>query len=186
MLKKHGSKKIILLPGIQLYPTKTEDSNLNLIPYLSKIFSLPIGFADHIDAESELAFIISLLAMPLGAVVIEKHITHDRSLKGEDIEAALNPDEFKKFVGYVRETEKALGKSHFGELSGGELKYRNVSRKRAVAAEEIKKNEKITKNKIIFKRADKGIYPDESKFLIGRFAKKNIQKDEPISFDKIL
>jgi len=186
LVKKHGSKKIILLPGIQLYPTKTEDTNLNLIPTLIKTFKLPVGVADHIDAESELALIVPLLAIPLGAVVIEKHITHDRSLKGEDIEAALNPDEFKKFVGYVREAEKSLGKSRFGKLSEGELKYRNVSRKRTVAAEEIKKNEKITKNKIIFKRADKGIYPNESKFLIGRFAKKNIQKDEPISFDKIL
>lgn len=186
LIKKGGVENIILLHGIQLYPTRIENTHLNLIPSLKKIFGLPVGLADHIDAESEIALIVPLMAIPFGATVIEKHLTHNRSLKGEDIEAALNPDEFKKFVGYVRETEKALGASCFRDLSEGELKYREVSRKRTVATKKINKNEKITKDNITFKRADKGVYPDESKHLIGRTANCDIEEDEPITWNKIL
>jgi sialic acid synthase SpsE len=186
LIKKEGGSDITLLHGIQSYPTKIEDTHLNLIPSLKKIFGLPVGLADHIDADSELSLIIPLMAIPMGAEVIEKHITHNRSLKGEDFEAALNPDEFKKFVEYIRKVEKALGKSHFRDFSEAELKYRKVSRKKTVVSKIINKNEKITKENITFKRSDEGVYPDESKFLIGRIAKKNIKKDESLTWDKVL
>ncbi len=185
LIKKEGNNEIILLHGIQLYPTKLEDTHLSLIPSLKIIFGLPVGLADHIDAESELAIIIPLMALPMGVAVIEKHLTHDRSLKGEDIEAALNPNEFKKFVGYIREAEKALGQPCFRKLSEGELKYRNVSRKKAVAARKIDKGEEITKDKITFKRTDQGVSPSEIKYLIGRKANCDIEQDEPILWEKV-
>lgn len=185
LIEREGNDEMVLLHGIQLYPTKLEDAHLSLIPSLARIFGLPVGLADHIDAESELALIIPLMALPLGVAAIEKHLTHDRSLKGEDIEAALNPDEFKKFVGYIREAEKALGHPYFKKLSEGELKYRNVSRKKAVAVKNINKDEEITRDKITFKRADDGISPSEIQYLIGRKAKKDIQEDDPILWDKI-
>ena len=187
LIKKHGNGKneIILLHGIQLYPTQIEDTHLRLIPSLKRIFGLPIGLADHIDAESELALIIPQLAISMGTKIIEKHITHNRSLKGEDIESALNPEEFKKFVEYIRTTEKALGLPYFRELSEGELKYRNVSRKKIVAARDIKMGEKINKNNIIFKRADQGISPSEIKCLIGRKTSCYIKAEESILWEKI-
>ena len=185
LIKAEGNDEIILLHGIQLYPTKLEDARLNLIPSLKRIFGLPVGLADHIDAESELALIIPLIALPMGIAVIEKHLTYDRSLKGEDIEAALNPDEFKKFVEYIRAGERALGESYFKELSEGELKYRNVSRKRAVAAQKINKGEEVTRDKITFKRADEGLSPSEIKSLIGRKANCDIEEDNPILWDKV-
>jgi len=186
LIKKCGVEDIILLHGIQLYPTRIQDTQLKLINSLRGIFGLPVGLADHIDAESELALIIPLIAIPIGASVIEKHMTHDRSLKGEDIEAALNPDEFKKFVGYIREAEKSLGSPYFGDFSEVVLKYRQVSRKRTVASTSIKKGEKITKHNIAFKRADEGIYPDESKSIIGRKVTKDVAEDEPITWDKLI
>lgn len=186
IIKRQGTEDIILLHGIQLYPTKLEDTHLKLIPSLKAILGLPVGLADHIDAESELALVIPLMAIPMGASVIEKHITHNRSLKGEDVEAALNPDEFKKFVGYVRQAEKALGISYFRSFSEAELKYRAVSRKRTVAAKKIGKGEKITKGNIVFKRADEGIYPDESKFVVGKTTSQDIEEDEPITWHKII
>lgn len=186
LIKKWGTDDIVLLHGIQLYPTKIEDTHLKLIPSLKAIFGLPVGLAEHIDAESELALIIPLIAIPMGATVIEKHITHDRNLKGEDIEAALNPDEFKKFVEYIREAERALGTSYFRDFSEAELKYREVSRKRTVASKKINKDEKITKDNIAFKRADEGIYPDESRFIIGRTASQGIEENEAITWDKLL
>jgi sialic acid synthase SpsE len=186
LIRGQGTEDIILLHGIQLYPTKTEDTQLRLLPSLKAIFGLPIGLADHVDAESELALVIPLIGIPMGAVVIEKHITHDRSLKGEDIEAALNPDEFKKFVGYIREAEKALGTPYFGGFSKGVLKYRTVSRKRVVCSRKINKGEKITVDDIAFKRADEGIYPDEIKYMIGRTVNRDIAENVPITWDKLL
>lgn len=186
LIKDEGTEDIILLHGIQLYPTKIEDTHLGLIDSLRKIFSLQVGLADHIDGDSDLALIVPLVSLPFGATVIEKHITYNRDEKGEDYEAALNPKEFKKFVSYVREVEKSVGSYSFRTLSEAELRYRDVVRKRTVAKDEIKMNEKITAEKITFKRADEGAYPDESKYLIGRTAKYDIKKNEPITWDKIL
>jgi sialic acid synthase SpsE len=70
----------------------------HIFPSLRQIFGLQVGLADHIDGDSHLAMIVPLLGIPLGATIIEKHITHNRQLKGVDYESALNPDEFKKLV----------------------------------------------------------------------------------------
>ena len=185
LINRLGTGDIMLLHGIQLYPTRIEDTHLRLIPALKEIFGLPVGLADHIDAESSLALVIPMAALGSGANAIEKHITHDRSLHGEDIEAALNPDEFKTFVNYIRETEKSLGVSHFRTFSAAELKYRAVSRKRTVASRPIKRGQKLTQEDIIFKRADSGIYPDESRFIVGRTAGEDIEKDSSITWDKV-
>lgn len=185
LIKNCGTDDIILLHGIQLYPTKLEDAHLRLIASLKAIFGVNVGLADHTDAESNLALIIPLLAIPLGATVIEKHITHDRSLRGLDMEAALNPDEFRIFVEYVREAEKAMGISYFVELSVGQLEYRAVVRKRVLASRKIDKGEKITRQDIAFKRANDGMYPDQVKFIIGRTANQDIEPDNPITWDKL-
>ncbi len=185
LIKKYNKKEITLLHGIQSYPTKIEDTNLNLIPALIKIFKLPVGIADHIDAESEMAYIVPLIGVLLGATLIEKHLTHNRALKGVDYIAAFNPDEFKKFVGYVKEAGKTLGISYFRKLSKAEEKYRKVVRKRTVAARNIKAGEKITKNNIAFKRADSGFYPDEIKKFFGKKTKVDIKKDKPILKNKL-
>jgi len=132
-----------------------------------------------------MAYTVPLMAIPMGVSVIEKHLTHNRALKGVDYVAALNPDEFKKFVGYIKEAEKALGISYFKKLSRTEEKYRKVVRKRTVAAKDIKAGEKITKNNLTFKRADSGFYPDEIKKFFGKKTKYNIKKDEPILKNKL-
>lgn len=185
-IREQGTEDIILLHGFQSYPTKIENTRLRLIPSLKALFGLPVGLADHLDAESHLALDVPLAALGFGANAIEKHVTHDRSLKGEDFESALNPGELKKLVEQVREIEKSFGASSFGPLSAEEVRYRRVSRKRAVATRLIRKGEKIAREGFAFKRADDGIYPDESKYLIGRTAGKEIKEDAPITWDKIL
>jgi sialic acid synthase SpsE len=180
LIRQQGSGEMVLLHGFQSYPTRIEDTHLNLLPTLKIAFQLPVGLADHVDAESPLALIVPLVALASGASVIEKHVTHDRKLKGEDFESALNPDELKQFVGYTREVEKSFGSSSFTPLSEAEKRYREVSRKRTVATRLIKKGEKIAREDITFKRADDGIYPDEIGFVVGRTAKEDIKEDTPI------
>jgi sialic acid synthase SpsE len=181
-----GNSDIILLHGFQNYPTKLEDMQLRRIQSLKQVFSLPVGIAEHTDAESSLALVVPLVALAFGANVIEKHVTHDRKLKGEDFESALNPDEFKKFVEQVREIEKTFGSPGIGPLSEDELNYRQVCRKRAIANRPIKKGERITPEKITFKRSDEGAYPDEITFIIGRTVSQNIEANDPITWDKVL
>lgn len=186
MMEEEGNKNIVLIHGFQSYPTKLEDMNLTYIRSLKQIFGLPVGFADHTDGDSPLALIVPLIALPFGANVIDKHITHDRSLRGEDFESALNPDELIKLVQNIREIEKAFGSPSVRPFSEAELNYRQVCRKRSVAKKTIKKDEEITKEKIAFKRSDEGVYPDESEYLVGRTAKGEIAENEPITWDKIV
>jgi len=184
-IKETGNNNIALIYGFQSYPTRLEDMHLRHIQSLKQMFSLPVGFADHTDGGSELALITPLVALPFGANIIEKHVTYDRSARGEDSESALDPGDLKKLVQLVREVEKAFGSPATRPFSEQELNYRQVSKKRTVAKVNIKKNEKITKDKIAFKRSDEGVYPEESKFLVGRTAKRDIKKNEALTWEKI-
>jgi len=185
LIKKQGNRKITLLHGVQSYPTKLEDTNLNILLTLKKRFKLPVGLADHIAADSAMAMILPLVALGMGVEVIEKHLTYDRSKKGIDYVAALNPDEFKKLVVHIRDAEKALGNPFFGKLSKAEDTYRKAVRKRAVAAKDFRKGESLKKDSIVFKRANAGFYPDEIEPVVGRKAAVDIKKDESIEPNKL-
>lgn len=186
LIQETGNHDIVLLHGIQSYPSNLADMHLRYIQSLKQIFSLPIGFAGHIDGGSELAMVVPLVALPFGANVIEQHITHDRSLKGIDFESALDPEGLKKLVQNLREVEKAFGSPAVRLFSSAEADYRQVSKKRTVARNTLEKGERITRDKITFKRSDEGIYPDESQYLIGRSVNTGVEKDAPITWDKIL
>jgi sialic acid synthase SpsE len=186
ILKNHGNDQIILLHGVQTYPTKIEDTNLKQIQSLKEEFNLLVGIADHVDADLSFANVVPNIAVSLGACVVEKHITFDRCEKGEDFESALNPDEFKQMVDNIRLTEKALGGNKLEFASESDLKYRSAVRKKTVARTEIKKGQTIDRDLIIFKRADEGISPDEIKNILGKKAKYDIKIDEGITFEKII
>lgn len=185
IFKENKNDDIILMHGYQAFPTKIEKNNLNLIKSWRQYFNYPVGLADHIDAESEMAIIIPLIAVALGANVIEKHITLDRSRKGRDYYSALNPKEFEKMVEMIRLTEKSLGSDEF-ELSEEEKKYRELMKKYIVAKTRIAKGSKITENQIAFKRTlTPGLLPTEKSKIIGKIAKKDIEKDENITIEKV-
>lgn len=183
-LREEGNANIALIHGFQNFPTPPEEMHLRFLITLKQMFGLPVGFADHVDAESELAPIVPLVALGAGANIIEKHITHDRGLRGEDFESALNPGEFKKFVEMLREVEKSLGLAEVRELSEKEKSYRMIVRKRAVAAGDIAPGTIITRDMVLFKRASEGVYPDELGKIVGKKAKYAIVKDEGLTTDK--
>jgi sialic acid synthase SpsE len=185
VVRETGNLDIVLMHGIQSYPTILEDMHLRYIQSLKQLFSVPVGFADHTDGGSELAMMVPLVAIAFGANVIEKHITHDRSLKGIDFESALDPGGLAKLVYNIREIQKAFGSPSTRPFSAAEEDYRLVSKKRTVARITMEEGERITMDKIVFKRADDGIYPGESQYLMGRRLNKKIEKDEPITWDII-
>ena len=174
---------IILQHGFQSYPTPIEYNRLHFIETLKRLFGLPVAFADHTDGDDPMAMIIPMLAIALGASVIEKHITHDRAAKGEDYEAALDPAGFATFVERVRKAEAALGSGSWHGLTERELKYREVVRKRAVAASHLAAGEILEFAHIIYKRADAGLYPEEIVPLLGKVrVVRDIDENAPLDW----
>jgi sialic acid synthase SpsE len=181
LLNKSGNQQITLLYGHQNYPTEIEDTNLAFLPYLKKVFGLSVGIADHVDADDDFAIVAPLLAIPLGATCIEKHLTYDRKMKSEDFEAALNKNEFKLMVSNVRKAEKVLIDKGLFEFNNNTEKYRENSRKRVVAARDIKTGEKLEKNMVANKRSDAGMFPPQLDLVYGLTVQNNIKKDQGIT-----
>lgn len=182
-LRRAGNARITLLYGHQNYPTKVEDTNLSFLATLKHTFGLPVGIADHIDADDDFGLIAPLLAVPLGISCIEKHLTHDRGKKGEDFESALNPDELRRLVAHVRKAERALGNAVAVGLDESSARYRAVARKRLVAARDIRAGAKVGMDDLIAKRADEGVSPILRETLIGRTAQRDILRDQGITLD---
>jgi sialic acid synthase SpsE len=158
-----------LMYGYQGFPTPTDAINLNYMMKLKQLFELPVGYQDHSDANLPAAVCLPAAALGMGVDVLEKHITHDSSYKGIDHEAALNPDEFKKFVEMVREIEAARGHSTPRPFSPEEVKYRKYSKKSLVAARDLAEGDTIAAEDLLFMRADSlGVTPDQSERLVNR------------------
>jgi sialic acid synthase SpsE len=183
VLEKAGSGPITLLYGHQNYPTGIVDSNLNYLPLLARTFGKPVGLADHVDADHDFATVVPAMAVAMGVRCIEKHITHDRGLRGEDFESALNEDEFRTMVVRLRNAEKALGGTDLSHLAAASVAYRTNVRKRIVAARDIAAGETVTREAIGFKRSDKGAPPSQVSLIVGRRASRDIAMDEGITID---
>jgi N,N'-diacetyllegionaminate synthase len=178
---KYEEKKspIILMHGIQSYPTLVEDTNFGKMIYFRDQFGLPVGFADHIDGDHPLNFGLCAMAIGLGAKVIEKHITISRMLKMEDYESALIPDDFVKFVEKIRDLEAAIG-NYGDELNEAEKKYRTGTRKHIVASLPIKARQAIEERNITLRRANSDRSPSNLEEVIGKKANKDYEINEVI------
>jgi len=183
--KKEGNKNIILMHGFQSFPTKIEETSLNMIPRLKKEFKLEIGIQDHIDAESHMAMIMPLLGIAKGCIIVEKHFTLNRKKKGIDYESSLNPNELKKLTNDIRLMSLILGNDSFN-LSKDEIKYRAQMKKSIVAAGNITKGAKIKFKDLEFKRAiNLGLSPGNAELLVNKKAKKDINIDELVLLNMV-
>lgn len=185
IIRQEGVDDIVLIHGFQNYPTKLDVMNLRFVRTLRDFFGLNVGIADHVDGGDAIAPVLPLIAVPLGATVIEKHITHDRAAKVEDFESAVGPGVFRQMVDYLRDIETALGDFAFKAMTPSEIDYRNKSKKRIVALVDIPEGAGIQKADLCFKRADSGILPDELKYVVGRRTKQAIRADEALEWDKL-
>lgn len=181
LIESLGYKKnLILLHCNFNYPTRYEEVNLRAMITLSKIFNVHVGFSDHTRG-----ILASVMAVALGARVIEKHITLDKKLPGPDHCASLTICEFANMVKSIRSTEKILG-SYEKKPTDSELSN-IVSRKSIVSAYNIKKGDVISMNKLSIKRPGNGIWPTYQNLtkIIGRKTACNIKKDTVISWEMI-
>ncbi|NDD28392.1 MAG: hypothetical protein EB084_09035 [Proteobacteria bacterium] len=181
-LHDEGLYDYVMLFGQQNYPTKIENTDLLKLRTLQRTFDCLVGLADHIDADDPVSTQIPFMAIPLGACMIEKHITHDRSKKGEDFESALNPDEFADFVVRLRKAEAALGDPFFRGMSESQHKYRMVARKRLVARRPIKAGTLLSEEDVTCKRADEGEFVDRLPLVLGRTVSRDLETDDGIAW----
>jgi sialic acid synthase SpsE len=186
IIRGSGNDNIILLHGIQLYPTEVKHMNLSRLGVLKEAFGVQVGLADHIDGGLVEAQVLPLLGLPYGISVIEKHITLDRSLAHEDFEAALGITEFHSFMRILRTAELAIGEASIGALTPAELKYRRVSRKKTVARRPLSQGTVISESDLAFKRSDFGLDAGEASVLIGRTLNCDIQLDDGLDLNKIV
>jgi len=173
-----GVDNLLLMHGYQAFPTDINESHLSFISTLEAMFNLPIGYQDHIDAESEMSKIVPLLAMAKGAVLLEKHITDDRTRRGTDYESALNLAEISSFVELVKKGWSSFGRPDIRSLSDKENQYRKNFKKTIVAARNIELDEEISTDMICFMRADQGYPPTSIGEIIGKKCKKSMTKYE--------
>ena len=150
-LREAGARAVCLLHGFQASPTPPEDSRMLRMRALARTFELPVGYADHIDGGHELALTWPLVAVGAGATVIEKHLALDRSAQKEDFVSALNPDEFRTMVEWIRLVEQGLGSDDF-DLAQAESEYRRAARKRVVALRALKAGATISDTDVALKR----------------------------------
>jgi len=178
---KKNKKNIIIMAGFQNFPTKIKDTNLSKIPLIKETFKTKMGYADHIDSNQNLyPFSIPLMAYTLGADIIEKHITLNRKAKGTDYYSSLDPEEFKKFVDFLKKSYKAFSTSKW-DLTKAEIEYRKFNKTFAVAKSNLLKGHKIKTEDLYFKRTNKaGITVDQLAPYLGKALKKNKFVDEII------
>ena len=171
VLIKSGTRrnKISLLHCTTQYPAQPENLNLRSISYLSKKLNLKIGFSDH-----SLGYEASLMAISLGAQILEKHFTINKNSKGPDHSSSLSPKELINYVGKIREFEKSLGIND-KTPSSAEIKVINILRKQIVAKKNIKKGDKYTISNITTMRSKKGIPAAKWEKVLGKVAKYNLK-----------
>jgi sialic acid synthase SpsE len=185
-IKEAGKSDIWLMYGYQNFPTPTDAIHLNYMMKIKELFELPIGYQDHSDGNSQAAFFLPAAAVGMGIDIIEKHITHDRSFKGIDHEAAINPNEFAEFVAMVREIETAMGVATPKPFSKQELKYRKYSKKSIVASRDLPTGTQLTDDRLLFMRASElGVPPDNAHKLVGKVTNKNVKAYQLITEEDV-
>ena len=167
--------KITVLHCNTEYPTPMEDVNLKAMLYIQQEVGVAIGYSDH-----TLGIEVPIAAVALGATVIEKHFTLDKTLPGPDHKASLEPEELKTMVIAIRNIEKAVGGSGIKEVSASEAKNKPIVRKSIVVAKKIVKGESFTVENLTVKRPGTGISPMQWDEVIGKTAKKDFEEDDLI------
>lgn len=157
------------------YPTPYSDANLRAMLTLKAAFpGIRVGYSDHTCGIE-----VSVAAVALGAAVIEKHFTLDKNMPGPDHRTSLEPAEFELLVSSIRNVEQAMG-SGIKKPTESERKNITVVRKSIVAARDIKKGEIFSEDNLTTKRPACGLSPMMWPQVIGRVARRDFRKDEPV------
>lgn len=179
ILERKQKKNVIFLHCVSLYPTKDEEANLKRMVGLSERTSALVGYSDH-----TIGPLASIGAVALGAKVIEKHFTLDRSLAGPDHSFSSNPSEFKEMVSKIRAIERLLG-NDYSEISGRELSSKQQFRRSIVATRDLIVGSTLSEGDIAARRPEGGIHPRELHSIVGKKVKTRIEKNQQIKWEML-
>jgi N,N'-diacetyllegionaminate synthase len=180
-VRSAGNDQVALLRCASLYPSPPEIMNLRAMATMREAFGVPVGLSDHTTGVS-----IPAAAAALGAELIEKHFTLDRSLEGPDHPFALEPDELGTMVRAVREVEAALGNGRLEGPSDAESEEMyTLARRSVVAAVDIPAGTVISAEMLTTKRPGYGIKPKDIDIVVGRVARVDIEEDDVVTWDMI-
>ena len=166
--------KVSLLHCTTEYPCPYDSVNMNAMLTLKQNFGSEVGYSDHTQGIE-----VPIMAVAMGAKIIEKHFTLDKNMEGPDHKASLEPDELKAMVMAIRNVEKAFGNG-VKEPQEAEKKNIDIARKSIVARCDIKKGETFTEDNLTTKRPGSGISPMRWDEIIGTVAVKDFKEDELI------
>ncbi len=166
------AQKVMLLHCTTEYPAPLEEVNLNAMNTMRQAFGLPVGYSDHTEGIT-----VSVAAAGMGARVIEKHFTLDRSLPGPDHKASIEPEELVRMVSSIRNVERSLGS--YQKVPGiRERENIPIARKSLIAAVEIRRGDVFTEDNVVCKRPGFGVSPMLYWDFLGRRATREYKKDE--------
>lgn len=174
IIRQNGSEDITVLHCNTQYPTPMEDVNLRAMISMREELELPVGYSDHTQGIE-----VPIAAAAMGATVVEKHFTLDKTMEGPDHKASLEPEEFRKMVKAIRNIEKALGDGN-KNITESEKDNLSIVRKSIVAACRIEKGELFTEKNLTVKRPGNGISPMKWDEIIGKVSDKTYEVDEVI------
>lgn len=179
--RRGGSDQIALLQCASLYPAPPHIMNLRTIATMGAAFGLPVGLSDH-----TLGVHVAPAAVALGAAIVEKHFTLDRTMTGPDHSFAIEPDELAAMVRFIREVESALGDGIKHGPSGEEAHEMYAKARRSiVAARDIPAGTTITREMLTVKRPGFGIKPKFMDAVVGRTATRDIEFDDIITWEML-
>jgi len=180
-IEEEGNEKIVIMHCILNYPTTYKNANLGMISHLKKRYpDYLIGYSDHTLPDP--LMLVLTTAVILGANVIEKHFTLDKSLPGNDHYHSMDPKDLKIFIQNTTFIKDIIGETEKRPLES-EMPSREYARRSIVATKKILKGTVITKEMITLKRPGTGLSPSLIDKILGKKAKKDISEDEILMED---
>ena len=178
--REAGNERLAFLQCASLYPAPPHIMNLKSMETIRRAFGVPVGLSDHTEGIH-----ISVAAAAMGASIIEKHFTLDRTLAGPDHPFAIEPKELKELVRQIREVETALGDGRKLGPAPEEKEFYEKARRSVHSAVDIPEGSVITREMLTVKRPGYGIRPKYLSILLGRTAQKDIEADSWITWNMI-
>ncbi len=169
-----GLPPLTVLHCTSAYPTPFEAVNLRAMRTMAEALDVPVGYSDHTQG-----IFVPSLAVAMGARVIEKHVTLDRSLPGPDHAASLEPDEFAAMVKAIADTETAMGDG-VKAAQPAELEARDLVRRGIKAARDLESGQVLEATDVVILRPATGLAPANLDWVIGRRLSRALFKGDPI------